>query len=347
MRTKRTEYTVSDFLTWKKAETLDLNPSFQRRSVWRPGAKSLLIDSLLRGMPVPVIFLREQPANLRTLEPRRAVVDGQQRLRTVISYIAPQLLDGFNKSKDGFALLPAHNAEFADATFDNLPPDAQQRLLDYPFAVHVFPADADDREILKIFARLNATGVRLNQQELRNAEFYGYFKTYSYNLAYEQLDRWRTWRIFTDNNISRMAEVELTSELLIVIMDGIKGKNASVLRHYYTKFDAKWPERDAVAARFRATMDLMNTAIPSKSWMYFRSKTLFYCLFAAVHRLAFPKELSSTKARKSVPEDSFSKLLERGKNIYLGKAPKAVLEAKTRRTSHLSSRQSIFDYLQE
>jgi uncharacterized protein with ParB-like and HNH nuclease domain len=92
----RTIYKVSDFVSWQKAKSLVLSPNFQRRSVWKPGAKSYLIDTIVRGLPIPIIFLREQRANLASLEPRREVVDGQQRIRTVLSYIAPLLLNDFN-----------------------------------------------------------------------------------------------------------------------------------------------------------------------------------------------------------------------------------------------------------
>ena len=83
----KTNYKVSDFLTWQKAGSLILSPSFQRRPVWESGAKSYLIDTVVRGLPMPIIFLREQKSNLTTFEPKREVVDGQQRIRTLVSHI--------------------------------------------------------------------------------------------------------------------------------------------------------------------------------------------------------------------------------------------------------------------
>ena len=59
---------------------------------------------------------------------------------------------------------------------------------------------------------MNSTGVKLNAQELRNAEFFGEFKEVCYELATEQLNRWRHWGIFSPDRIARMMEVELTSE---------------------------------------------------------------------------------------------------------------------------------------
>src|SRR4051812_21042272 len=58
-QTTRTLYTVSDFVTWYKEGSLILNPDFQRRSVWKPGAKSFLIDTIMRGLPIPIILIRE------------------------------------------------------------------------------------------------------------------------------------------------------------------------------------------------------------------------------------------------------------------------------------------------
>jgi hypothetical protein len=45
MPIQKTFYRVGDFVSWQKAGTLELSPAFQRRSVWKPGAKSFLIDT--------------------------------------------------------------------------------------------------------------------------------------------------------------------------------------------------------------------------------------------------------------------------------------------------------------
>ena len=87
----------------------------------------------------------------------------------------------------------------------------KQRILDYQFSVHSFSADTDDREILQIFARMNSTGVKLNAQELRNAELWGAFKQTAYEIATEQLNRWGDWQVFRPDQIARMNEVELVS----------------------------------------------------------------------------------------------------------------------------------------
>ncbi len=238
----KTVYKVSDFLSWQRSNALSLSPSFQRRSVWPVAAKSFLLDTVVRGLPMPIIILREQ-TNLETLEPLREVVDGQQRLRTMISFIEPELLKDFDQKRDSFVVTKTHNKDIAGKTFRQLSPDMRKRILGYDFSVHVLPSDTDDRQVLQIFARMNATGVKLNEQELRNAEFYGAFKTLAYELAYEQLNRWREWNIFSEMEIARMIEVEETSDLISLMLNGIHGKSQPALDKVFTTvhfFSTKW-----------------------------------------------------------------------------------------------------------
>ena len=282
--TLRTQFRVSDFISWQRETSLDLNPNFQRRSVWKKGAKSYLIDTILRGLPIPIIFLRDLRSDLRTLKARRDVVDGQQRIRTIISFITPELLSDFNEERDAFTISSTHNKNLGGKSFDQLEDDDKQRILDYQFSVHSFPSDTDDRDILQIFARMNSTGYKLNAQELRNAEWFGSFKTLAYELATEQLNRWRDWRIFTPDQIARMNEVELTSEFMLLIMQGTLEKNNKTIGDFYKKFDEEFQDAKEVASRVRNTFDTIESLlIKDDISRLFSSRTLFYALFATIY----------------------------------------------------------------
>src|SRR5437667_7301018 len=80
------QYTISDFLSWHRQHLLVLNASFQRREVWTPAARSYLIDTILRQMPVPKIYLRTR-IDSNTQQAVREVVDGQQRLRAIVDFV--------------------------------------------------------------------------------------------------------------------------------------------------------------------------------------------------------------------------------------------------------------------
>lgn len=288
IQTLRTQFRVSDFVAWQRDEGLELNPNFQRRPVWKKKAKSFLIDTILRGLPMPIIFLRDLRSDLRTLKPRRDVVDGQQRIRTILSYVDPSLLKDFEPERDEFKIDRAHNRALAGKGFADLDVDERQAILDYQFSVHSFAADTDDRDILQIFARMNSTGLKLNAQELRNAEWFGEFKTLAYSLATEQLNRWREWTIFKPDQIARMEEVELISEFLLLILNGVLTKSKRALDRYYEEFDEAFKDGPEAARRLRLTFDSIETLLPKEDIVELLStRSLFYALFAAIYGLQF------------------------------------------------------------
>src|SRR5690606_32929975 len=130
LQTTKTVFTVSQFLDWQRSGVLELQPVFQRRHVWKPAAKSQLLDSVVRGYPVPIVFLR-QVQDLKSLKMRMEVVDGQQRIRTLLSYIEPDCLPDFDEDRDSFTVRAIHNPALAERTFDQLPNDAKQAILGY------------------------------------------------------------------------------------------------------------------------------------------------------------------------------------------------------------------------
>jgi len=347
---KRTVYKVSDFLSWQKAETLNLSPSFQRRPVWQPGAKSYLIDTIVRGLPIPIIFLREQKTDLYSYEPRREVVDGQQRIRTLVSYIDSNLLKDFKPNRDSFTVKAIHNKELAGKTFTELSTDIQQSILDYEFSVHILPSQLDDREVLQIFSRMNATGVRLNSQELRNADYFGKFKTTMYEIAAEQLNRWRKWNIFTEYNIARMLEVELTSEFAIIMLEGLVARSQKKLDKVYKEYDDEFPECEEITRRFNIIMD----SIDDKLGDYignspFSNKTLFHILFALVYDFKFG--INSDLNRKIKPSKLDQKTIinikDIGERINNKSLPEKELQILTGRQKNKQFIVTLFNYLKQ
>ena len=343
----RTQYKISDFLSWQRTGTLLLSPSFQRRPVWKTGAKSYLIDTIVRGLPIPILFIRDRPADLNSFEPIREVVDGQQRIRAVISYIAPRLLKDLDENRDLFTVSRSHNRELAGKKFEQLSDSIKGRILDYQFSVHVLPPGTDDREVFQIFARMNSTGTKLNPQELRNAEYFGEFKTSMYETALRHLNRWRAWKIFTEDNISRMDEVELTSEFAIYMLQGISARNKPMLDRVYDEKDSCYPERGEVERRFDIVMDSINNTFGNDlPHMLFRRKTLFYGLFAIFYEMQFGSNSKLVPAKaKRISSQQISTLRQIDEDLKKEDVPPNVIEAMARQTTNLSSRETLFQYL--
>jgi len=345
---QKTTYKVADFVSWQKSHYLVLAPHFQRRPVWKPGAKSYLIDTIVRGLPIPIIFMRDRRTDPNQIEPIREVVDGQQRLRTVLGYVSPELLPDYNPTRDFFKVKKTHNKDLAGKSFDELDDELKHAILDYEFVVHVLPSSVDDREVIQIFRRMNATNFSLTKQEKRNATYFGEFKTSVYELAAEQLQRWRQWKTFTEDDIARMSEVELTSELvLMMINQKIEGKSAAKIDSAYRTYDENYTYRTQVEKRFRAVMESIDNNFGSYSPDFvFYKKTLIYVFFALIYELLFGLQSLSTKFQaKSLTTRQVSQIKLASERIKMRTAPKPVLDACDRRTTNPKERNELFRYL--
>jgi Protein of unknown function DUF262 len=270
-------YTSLDFLGWREQKALAVAPEFQRRSVWARPAKAYLIDTLLRGFPVPPLYLRVKQSKDKS-KVIREVIDGQQRISAVLDY-----LDG------KFSLLPSFDAPWAGREVSELSEAEHDRIRFYPFYCEVF-SGISDAQVLEIFARLNTYSVPLNAQELRNGRYFGFFKQAAYELAHEYVEFWRLNRIFTERAIARMDDAELVSELMILQLDGLQDKKASITR-FYSELDEEFPRRKLMMSRFQATLEAITEALDSVADTEFRRRPLFYSLFAAVYhrRYGLPK----------------------------------------------------------
>ena len=265
---------ISDFVEWDKNSQLILNPAFQRRSVWSEKAKSYLIDTILRGKPIPKFFIR-QTINVTTKSSIREVVDGQQRLRTILSFI-----------KDGFAVSRSHNKELGGLRYSQLPPDYQAQFLSYEVSVD-FLINLPDAEVLDIFSRLNSYAVVLNEQERLNANHFGPFKILADDIARKYNSYWRTQKILSDNQILRMQEVNLSADLLISILDGIRSKKQ--IKKYYDDYENNFAEDpDAIGLEFDSILASIGLLYPDGiSNKEFRRPVMFYTLFTTVAHCRF------------------------------------------------------------
>ena len=264
-------YSINDFIEWEERKQLEISPKFQRRSVWSPQAKSYLIDTILRDKPLPKIFIRAT-TDPKTRKTVREIVDGQQRMRTILSFV-----------KDGFKISKIHNEEYGGLTYSELPEDVQAEFLKYELSVDLL-LDLTDRDILDIFARLNTYSVSLNKQELFNAKYFGYFKQLVYSLSGDYYTFWIENKIFTDRKIMRMAEAELVTDLLIAIIAGIQSKKSA--EKYYQLYDEEFENRKEIEANFSDIMNLIGNLFEGTLRdSNFRTVPNFYGVFVALYHM--------------------------------------------------------------
>jgi len=260
-------YNISDFEEWNSNGLLELSPEFQRRAVWSEKAKSYLIDTIIRGKPIPKLIMTQDLRKSRNI---RVVVDGQQRLRAVLEFI-----------EGNFKISRAHNKEFAGCRFSDLSQEIQNDFMKYEIGVDVL-FDQSYEDILDIFARVNTYSVKLNTQELLNAQYLGYFKQTAYNLGYKYVIYWIESGIMSNASVSRMAEAELASDLLVAMIGGVQtNKN---IPSYYKKYEDDSNGIEDIEDKFDAVMSYIGEIYkPSmlKSNNFSRVH-LYYSLFCSI-----------------------------------------------------------------
>lgn len=269
----RSSYSAMELLDWTASRHLVLTPKFQRRGVWQIAARSFFIDTLLRGMPVPPVYMRLTQSEKKD-KVIREVIDGQQRISAVTAYM-----------RDEFSLSKSLTASWRGKKFSQLSETERDEIKNYAFNAESFQG-ISDAEVLEIFSRLNTHSVPLNKQELRNGKFFGHFKQLAYTLAYEHLEYWRVNKMFTERGIARMEEAELVSELLAASLEGLQNGKKS-LDAIYLRYDEEFNNMNEVAKRFKNTLAEIAEAVPDLSETQFSRLPLFYTLYCAVYHYKY------------------------------------------------------------
>ncbi len=148
---------------YDKDKSIKLNPDFQREGVWNIRQKRELIESVLMGIPLPMIYLAEnKQGNL-------VVIDGRQRLTTFFDF-----MDNKFCLKDLTILKKYENVYFDKENKENvLSTKERADIEDYQLQINVIKPPTPDRIKFDIFERVNRAGTQLNKQEMRNALYQG------------------------------------------------------------------------------------------------------------------------------------------------------------------------------
>ncbi len=268
MRESFTSQTISWFNQRNRERELELAPPFQRKPVWTDRQRALLVDTILRGLPVPEIYMQRKTSS--DGESQYVIVDGQQRIRSILGFIAGE-----------FTLSEEDNPDLADYAFDDLSDAQKTQFWDYTLKIRELH-DATDSDIRDMFRRLNVNVVALNAQELRNARYLGPFIKLMTDLA--ELDFWSEHRIFSATQIRRMLDIESVSELFVAMMDGVQNKKKS-LGKYYGLYETDFPEQRKWRLHFGRVLDTIDSAFPEFDKTRLRKKSDFYSFFVAVSQM--------------------------------------------------------------
>jgi hypothetical protein len=264
---------VSWFLDLHRRNQLDLEPPYQRRSVWTLNDRKFFLDTIFNNFASPAIFLH------KTLDengvPMYHVVDGKQRLETIIMFADNKL----SLSKQ------MSDSRLAGKKWKTVDESLKHNFWNYELIVEMIDS-VQGTIVDEIFARVNRNSRKLERQELRHAKFDGWFINYVETEA--EHEDWERFGVVNTTRAKRMKDVQFLSELFFLVLDKkIVGFDQDYLDDKYAEYDnpqetqTNFSEEDfrktiITLKAYLSKMDSRNSCVRD----YGKSFSNFYSLWA-------------------------------------------------------------------
>lgn len=244
---------------------INLNPDYQRNWIWTKMAQKRLIDTIKHKQPIPNFFLRQLDKD------HYEIVDGQQRARTIIGYVKGVVTDlgGQGYDKDG-------------------------DFLRYPLNIALITRILSSESIERFYALVNSTGLRVNRQEVRKAQYYeSKFLELITDLA--STAEFAGLNLLTETTKKRMNDIEFVSELVANLKFGIFDKKDKVDSMYEDSIFGSG-EIEVLRSRFIAIMKYFaefNEYYPIQDTRY-KQRNDFYSFFDFINSIISEGDLTET-----------------------------------------------------
>lgn len=226
MKSNTVNMSIGDYCRTFDRFEADVDHTYQRSpSVWPELARSYLIETILKGFPIPKLALH-QVTDLKSRKAVKRVVDGQQRTMAMLDFF-----------RDDMRL--TRSLELEDAAgklLSELPEELQNQFLSYSLTFDQFEATSDET-VREYFRRVNSFTAPLNAEEQRHARFQGAMKWFIVRLAQKYSDAFVQLGVLTRKSAVRMADAKLLAEIAHALLNGITTTNKNSLNAMYLKYD--------------------------------------------------------------------------------------------------------------
>jgi len=209
------DWTIATIISQIDQKNIDLNPKFQRRNAWDDARRSMLIESLIAGLPVPEIVLAEDPKKRKAF----IVIDGKQRLLTIAGFVDPT--DGYWKKPELKKL--KLRKELNTKTYEQLKSDITladelREFMNADVRCTIISKFKSDDALYDIFYRLNTGSVPLSTQELRQVLHKGPFADYLVKKTNTLQPIHRV--LGTSGPDNRLKDVEIVLRFIAIVLFG-------------------------------------------------------------------------------------------------------------------------------
>lgn len=258
---------------------LKINPDFQRKLVWKKQHKYHFIETILKNFPFPEVYIASSSIDVENLLASEIVVDGQQRLSTIVDYIKGQ--GDFDGQK-------------AILAFKDLDTDSKKDFLNYMVSVRDLK-DLHLDDIKDIFKRINNTEYSLNAVEKKNAQYGdGEFMIFCKQIVEADevqsedtevildveermsiINFWIVNNIFTENDSNRMIALQYVATLITTIMEPDYFHRNSKTMDYIEKYNNEFPEYHVAFKKLKTVIDFIKKLDLAKGSYWFNKPNIF------------------------------------------------------------------------
>lgn len=286
--------TIQDLVNLFEKKHLNLEPGFQRKSVWQERDRAKLLDSIIRNYPLPAIFLYR---NQRDGDVVYDVIDGKQRIESFLMFMG--LKQGRFETK---TQLPGED-EVRRVSWKQLCKWKQQHIIT-GYRLPVIEVDGDFGDIVEVFVRINSTGKALTGQEKRHAKYY---KSAFLKKAANVAGRFETYflkmRVMGTSQLSRMKHVELICELMLSIQKGDPINKKSALNNIMADTGADMRQVTRGARITISALNRVKRMFPKLYSTRFVKVTDFYTLTTLVAKFEQERLILTDKRRNRLAWD--------------------------------------------
>jgi len=295
--------TINEMILLFRNGQINLNPGFQRRSVWTVNDRRRLIQSIVSDYPLPNVFLYCRSSKGKTIYD---VIDGKQRLETILMFM------GIGRfSKEQFDAKLALDGD-GPCWWDWRAVRAEARDVRHRFEwfqLQTVEVSGELREIVDLFVRINSTGKRLTSGEKRHARFYNSrFLSEADRLVRVHEKHLVQHRVLSRGQLDRMKGTELFSELLMSIHQGSLINKKTALDRAIGNDGINGNTLARIVREFTATMTLIKRMFPQLSSTRFHNTAEFYSLFMLVWEMQHAKMVLNDKCRNGMAAELMRRL---------------------------------------
>ena len=283
-----TNPTIAGIYKEIKSGGLILQPDFQRKFVWTHDHQQEFIDTILKGLPFPEIYVSDGDVNIDSMFTTKNVLDGQQRLTTILNYIEDEFDEQLTLVK----------------RYHDLSDDEKKSFISYKLVVRDL-GRIDDITMREVFRRINLTKFSLDTIEIQNALYDGAFIKSAKTIA-SNIDLTK-YGVFRESEFTRMADLHF----ILLVMTTIENKGYfaqdKYVEQYVAEYNDNYTKSEHMITSLINTFTLINKYDLPFDSMWFRKSNFFSLV------------VEMTINAHRIPDDFRNKLVELESNVMDGK----------------------------